>query len=82
MAMRPQKKHKEHARKALTDARKQEIFARLVREAQIAGRESLIAPDADDRAAMVDDDAADALPAPARGRIGRAIQRLARFVRS
>lgn len=81
MARRPAKKHKEHTRKPLTEARKLELFGQVLAAAQ-AGRSQIVQEaEPEDLDVMVDDDAADVLPVESVGRIRRTIQRLARFVR-
>lgn len=59
MSRRPKKKHREHTRKPLTDARKQELFAQIIREAAAdAGKSTLVAPD-DEDLKVIESDAQD-----------------------
>lgn len=82
MAKRPRKKHREHTRKPLTEERKQELFAGVIRELQEeAGSKILVEADAADRAEIASDDADDAFEAPPEGRIRRLIRRFARWAK-
>jgi hypothetical protein len=73
VARKPTRKHREHTRKPLSDARKQELFAQILAHAGAeVGRPSpVVEADEDDRVEMASDDMSDAPEAP---RLGPALR--------